>query len=139
MSKLTRFAVSLDKSLFDQLNQLVKKHQYTNRSEYIRDLLRAKLVDTEWTENKNEVVGTLTLLYDHHAYQITKKLTELQHHHHHTVLATTHVHLDAHLCAEVVIMKGFPNLLREIADLAGQQRGVLHSALTLSSTGEHLR
>jgi CopG family nickel-responsive transcriptional regulator len=138
MSKVTRFAVSLEKALFQQLNQLVKKHQYTNRSEYIRDLLRAKLVETEWADDTHEVVGTLTLVYDHHAYQITKKLTELQHHHHHTVLATTHVHLDEHICAEVIMMKGRPKLLREISDLAGQQRGVLHSALTVSSTGRHL-
>jgi len=138
MSKVTRFAVSLEKELFRQLDQLAKKHQYTNRSEYIRDLLRAKLVESEWADETHEVVGTLTLVYDHHAYQITKKLTELQHHHHKTVLATTHVHLDEHICAEVVMMKGLPSLLRKISDLAGQQRGVLHSALTLSSTGLHL-
>ncbi len=136
MAKVTRFAVSLEEPLFRSLEELVRKHRYTNRSEYIRDLLRAKLVEDQWADKHAHVVGTLTLIYDHHAYQLSKKLTELQHHHHQTVLATTHVHLDEHLCAEMIMMKGHPGELREIADLAGQQKGVLHSALTISSAGE---
>ncbi len=138
MGKITRFAVSLEESLFRQMEQLVRKHRYTNRSEYIRDLLRAKLVESEWEEGHVHVVGTLTIIYDHHAYQLSKKLTDLQHHHHKTVLATTHVHLDEHICAEMIMMLGHPHELRQIADLAGQQKGVLHSALSISSAGTHL-
>ncbi len=138
MAKVTRFAVSLEEPLFEQLEVLVKKHKYTNRSEFIRDLLRGRLVEGEWEHEHHEVVGTLTLIYDHHAYQLSKKLTDLQHHHHQTVLATTHVHLDEHLCAEMIMMKGHAHELREIADIAGQQKGVLHSVLSISSTGKHL-
>lgn len=138
MSKVTRFAVSLEEPLFRRMEQLVRRHRYTNRSEFVRDLVRDKLVQEQWTDETAEVVGTLTLIYDHHAYQLGKKLTELQHDHHQTVLATTHVHLDAHLCAEMIMMHGPAAELREIADLAGQQKGVLHSVLALSSTGHAL-
>ena len=138
MAKVTRFAVSLEESLFNSLEDLVRKHNYTNRSEFIRDLLRAKLVDKQWEDEHAVVLGTLTLVYDHHAYQLSKKLTTLQHDHHKTILAATHLHLDAHICAEVIMMKGHPRELRQIADLAGQQKGVLHSALSISSTGREL-
>jgi len=138
MAKITRFAVSLEESLFQKLEQLFGKHQYTNRSEYIRDLVRAELVEDQWANEHAIVLGTLTLIYDHHTYQLTKKLTDLQHHHHQTVLATTHVHLDAHLCCEMIMLKGHPPDLRYIADLAGQQKGVLHSTLSLSSVGKDL-
>jgi CopG family transcriptional regulator, nickel-responsive regulator len=138
MSKITRFAVSLEEALFKQLETLVKSHKYTNRSEYIRDLLRAKLVEDQWGDEHARVVATLTLIYDHHAYQLSKKLTDLQHHHHQTVLATTHVHLDEHLCAEMIMMRGYVHEIKEIADLAGQQKGVLHSALSISSAGQGL-
>jgi CopG family nickel-responsive transcriptional regulator len=138
MAKVARFAVSLAEPLFRNLEALVHKHRYTNRSEYIRDLVRAKLVEDQWADEHAHVVGTLTLIYDHHAYQLDRKLTDLQHHHHQTVLATTHVHLDEHLCAEMIMMRGHPAELREIADRAGQQKGVLHWALSLSSTGKHL-
>ncbi|MFI5380493.1 MAG: nickel-responsive transcriptional regulator NikR [Tepidisphaerales bacterium] len=138
MPDITRFTVSLDKPLFTELDRLVEKHRYTNRSEYIRDLVRGALVKDQWEDGTRPVVGTLTLIYDHHAYEIDRKLTDLQHHHHETVLATTHVHLDEHLCAEVIMMKGLPAELRKIADLSGRQKGVLHSVLTLSSTGHGL-
>lgn len=138
MGLITRFSVSLERPLFRKFEELVRKHRYTNRSEYIRDLVRSKLVESEWESGARAVLGTLTLIYDHHAYQISKKLTQLQHRHHETVLATTHVHLDAHLCAEMIMMKGRASELREIADLAGQQRGVLHSTLSLSSAGHEL-
>ncbi len=138
MAKVTRFAVSLEEPLFRQMEQLVRKHHYTNRSEYIRDLVRAKLVEGEWDHEHSDVVATLTIIYDHHAYELSKKLTDLQHDHHKTVLATTHVHLDEHICAEMIMMKGHPHELRRIADLAGRQKGVLHSALSISSTGHGL-
>lgn len=139
MAKITRFAVSLEESLFHALEKLTTKHRYTNRSEYIRDLVRAKLVEEQWSEGKGPVVGTLTLIYDHHAYQLSKRLTELQHHHHQIVLATTHVHLDADLCAEMIMLKGSPTELRAVADGAAKQKGVLHSTLALSSAGHGLR
>lgn len=139
MPNVTRFAVSLEESLFEQLDELVRRHRYTNRSEFIRDLLRNKLVEDQWQDAQHEVIGTLTLIYDHHAYQLSKRLTELQHHHHRIVLATTHVHLDEHLCAEAIMMRGKPDEIREIADLAGQQKGVLHSTLSISTVGRGLR
>lgn len=139
MAKVTRFAVSLEEELFGRLDELVRRHRYTNRSEFIRDLLRNKLVEDQWQDAHGPVIGTLTLIYDHHAYQLSKRLTELQHHHHRVVLATTHVHLDAHLCAEMIMMRGKPGEIREIADLAGQQKGVLHSALSISTAGQGLR
>ncbi|MGD1277650.1 MAG: nickel-responsive transcriptional regulator NikR [Tepidisphaeraceae bacterium] len=138
MAKFTRFAVSLEESLFGKLDDLVRKHRYTNRSEYIRDLIRARLVEDQWADEHAVVIGTLTLIYDHHAYQLTKKLTDLQHHHHKTVLATTHVHLDQHLCSEMIMLKGHAAELREIADLSAQQRGVLHATLSISSAGRGL-
>lgn len=137
MSSLVRFSLSMEKALLDRLEKMVKRSKYANRSEFIRDLLRDRLVEHEWKENQ-EVVGTITLIYDHHTRQLNKKLTDLQHHHHNMILATTHVHLDEHICAEMILAKGQANQIKEIADLLRQQRGVLHAALSISSTGKQL-
>ena len=137
MPKLVRLSISLEKSLYDRLEEMVDRSGYTNRSEYIRDLIRERRVEEEWHGGK-EVVGTLTLVYDHHARQLNERLVDLQHHHHHEILVTTHVHLDARMCAEVTIMKGKASDLRRIADLLRQQKGVLHGALSFSSTGSGL-
>ena len=55
------------------------------------------------------------------------------------ILATTHVHLDHDLCAEVVLCRGPATRLKAIADGLRQHKGVLHAALSMSSTGRELR
>ena len=138
MSDLVRLSLSLEKPLLDRLEKLVKTSGYTNRSEFVRDLVRQRLVEQEWDKDR-EVVGTITLVYDHHQRLLAKKLTELQHHHHDAVLATTHVHLSPHLCAEVIIMRTKASHIRKMADRLQQQKGVLHADLALASTGSRLR
>jgi CopG family nickel-responsive transcriptional regulator len=100
-------------------------------------MLRERLVEEEW-KGDEEVVGTITLVYDHETRELSKKLTRLQHHHHNVVLASTHVHLDEHMCAEMILTKGPASEIEEMASLLRQQKGVLHASLSLSSTGKEL-
>jgi metal-responsive CopG/Arc/MetJ family transcriptional regulator len=48
-------------------------------------------------------VGTVTLIYDHHASGITEKLADAQHEHHELVVSTSHAHLVHDSCLEVLI------------------------------------
>ncbi|MFO7869893.1 MAG: nickel-responsive transcriptional regulator NikR [Kiritimatiellia bacterium] len=137
MSGLRRFSISIEERLLKRLEQLVRKSRYANRSEFLRDMLRERLVEEQWKKDE-EVVGTITLVYDHETRELSRKLTHLQHHHHGLVLATTHVHLDRHMCAEMVLTRGKARRIREMADLLRQQKGVLHAGLSLSSTGKEL-
>lgn len=134
MADLTRLSISIDRALEQKLERLVERSGYGNRSEFIRDLIRDRLVEREWQGN-GEAVGTITLVYDHHASGVAERLTDLQHAHHSVVLAATHVHLDHQLCAEVIICRGQPRDISAIARGLRQQKGVLHGALTMSSTG----
>jgi len=138
MAELTRFSISIENELLKRLEEMVQASHYTNRSEFVRDMLRERLVEMEWERNE-EVVGTITLVFDHETRELSKKLTDLQHRHHEMVLATTHVHLDHHMCAEMVLCKGKALDVREMADLLRQQKGVLHATLSLSSTGRQLK
>ena len=137
MAELTRFGVSMDDELLEKLDRMVRDSKYPNRSEFIRDMLRRRLVEEEW-ETDREVVGTLTLTFDHHERELSDRLTELQHDHCTAVLASTHVHLDQDMCVEVIILRGQAQELREMADEMRGQRGVLHGELALSSIGREL-
>lgn len=137
MAELERISLSLDRALLKRLAKALKSSGYANRSEFFRDMIRRELVAREWDEDR-ETVGTITLVYDHHTRTLNKKLTDLQHHFHHEVLATTHVHLDEDMCVEVIILQGRAGKLRRLANLLGQQKGVLHANLTCSSTGRNL-
>jgi CopG family nickel-responsive transcriptional regulator len=137
MSDLVRLSISLEADLAARLERLVARSRYENRSEFIRDLIRAQLVEQEW-EREREVLGIIALIYDHHQSGLTDRLTELQHEHHTNVLASTHVHLDHRHCAEMIMTRGKPSTLRKLADGMRRMRGVMHAALAVSSTGREL-
>jgi CopG family transcriptional regulator, nickel-responsive regulator len=137
MSEMVRVSLSLDKHLLDKLEDLIRDSEYKNRSEFVRDMIREQLVQKQW-EGDEETVGTLTLVYDHHQRELSRKLTSIQHDHHDYILAATHVHLDRHLCAEAILMKGPAKTLRSLADQLKKQKGVLHAVLAGGSTGKDL-
>ena len=137
MSDLVRVSLAIERSLLKRLEKMLAAGGYTNRSEFIRDMIRQRLVEQEW-QGDREAVGTITLVYDHHARLLSEKLTDLQHEHHGTILATMHVHLDEHTCVETVLARGPASRIREIADRIRRQKGVLHAALSMSSTGKEL-
>ena len=137
MTELVRLSFSIEKPLLEQLEKLRKLSKYANRSEFIRDMIRQQLVGRQWQDDR-QTLGTITLLYNHHLHKLSEKLTDLQHDHHQSILVSTHVHLDKHLCAEVLLVKGRASRIRKLADLLRQQKGVLHGALSISSTGKSL-
>lgn len=138
MGDLARIGVSLEHDLLRWFDGAIRKKNYDNRSEAIRDLIRDQMVAEEIDKNK-VVVGTLTVVYDHHRPNLTEKLVEAQHQAGGRVLAATHVHLDHHNCLEVIIMKGRGGELRDLANGILSLRGVKHGQLVVTSTGKDLK
>jgi CopG family nickel-responsive transcriptional regulator len=138
MSQLSRTGVSLEDGLLKEFDRLISKRGYANRSEAFRDLIREALL-TEIVESNKPVVGTLTLVYDHHIPNLAQKLTEVQHTAGAMILAATHVHLDHHYCLEVIIMKGKSKDLQSVADGMLALRGVERGKLVLTNSGASLK
>ncbi len=134
---LKRFSISLEDKLLDVFDQYIRKNQYNNRSEAIRDLIRKSFVHEEWESDK-EVMGVVTLVYDHHQNQLQERITELQHDFHHQIVSTTHVHMDHHNCLEVIIVRGKAKQVKELSQKMFALRGVNNGHLATSSTGGHL-
>lgn len=138
MSQLSRTGVSLEEDLLKEFDRLITKRGYQNRSEAIRDLIREALLAENINSNQ-PVVGTLTLVYDHHVPNLSEKLTEAQHVAGAMILAATHVHLDHNYCLGVIIMKGCSKELQEVADRMLALRGVELGKLVLTNSGKELR
>jgi CopG family transcriptional regulator, nickel-responsive regulator len=137
MTDLIRTGLSLESSLLERFDQAIGRKGYQNRSEAVRDLIREYLIQEEASENKT-IVGTLTMVYDHHRPKLSEKLIAAQHHAHAMVLAATHVHLDHDNCLEVVIMKGKAGDVRKLGDHLLSLRGVKHGRLVITGTGKNL-
>lgn len=139
MGRLARFGVAMDEDLLARFDGLVARRGVAvNRSEAVRDLVRDALVDAEWEASGDEIVGTITMVFDHHASDLSEKLDCLQHAHHERIISSMHVHLDAHNCLEVIAVRGTSDQVRLIADGLLGTKGVKHGKLVSTTTGRHL-
>lgn len=114
----------MDDALLEEFDELIARRGYSVRSEAIRDLVRAELAREQCADPEAEVVGTLTMVYNHHDFEHSGALTRLQHEHHDCVVCTTHVHLDAHDCLEIVVLRGPGARVRAVADGLVSRKGV---------------
>src|ERR1017187_2622801 len=101
MGGLSRIGVAIDSDLLDKFDRLIAQHGYTNLYEASRDMILDELVEKAWESPESQVVGTVTLVYDHHVRLLSEKLTDIQHGFRRSILSTLHVHLDHDHCLEV--------------------------------------
>lgn len=132
-SEVMRFGVSIDEKLLDSFDKLIERKHYMNRSEAIRDLIRASLVEMKAEDDNQEMIGTVTLVYNHHVHDLSDKLTEHQHLHSDKIVSSLHVHLDAHNCLEVLVVRGTVGAVRQIADELIGVKGVKHGKLVMTT------
>lgn len=137
MSDIIRFGVSLEKELLDKFDILIKEKKYPNRSEAIRDLIRENLVKREWVEGK-EVAGAITLVFNHHRRELMNTLTDIQHDFHQLIISGQHIHLDHDNCLEIIVVRGKPIEVRELADKLRATKGVKYGSLSIATTGKEL-
>lgn len=133
MGELTRTGVAIDSDLLTRFDRFIEKGGYGNRSEALRDLIRDRLISAAVEDPHAFVVGSITLIYDHHSRLLPDRLTKLQHDHHNLVIATTHAHLDHHTCLEVLVVRGRSKDVQKLADLLISTKGVHHGRLVMSS------
>lgn len=138
MAELVRFGISIDDGLLKRFDDLIDNKGYVNRSEAIRDLIRSALVEEQWAKGDEVTVGTVTLVYDHHTRDLADKMTEHQHSHHDSIISALHIHLDAHHCLEVVIVKGPAQAVKRMANELIGTKGVIHGKLVMTTTGQGL-
>lgn len=135
---LMRFGVSMEADLLKAFDTLIERKGYTNRSEAIRDLVREKLIETQWQEGKSQTAGAVCLVYDHHVPDLATKLTRIQHEVGRQIISALHVHLDHRNCLEVIVLRGQAHHLRRIADQLASTRGVKYGKLMMASAGRDL-
>jgi len=138
MNETVRFGISIDGQLLEQFDKLIEQKRYMTRSEAIRDLIRSTLIETKSANDNSEMIGTVTLVYNHHVRDLSKKLTDHQHAHSNKIISALHVHLDAHNCLEVLVVRGLVSEVKQIADELIGVKGVRHGKLVMTSTNEGL-
>ncbi len=134
MERLARFGVSIPEKLLGKFDDYLDQKKYPNRSEAIRDLIRAALVDEAGCEADAEMIAAISIVFDHHKREIEDKLVDIQHRYFRNIVSATHVHIDEHNCFEVIIVRGRAATVREVADLLIGAKGVRIGKVSMLTT-----
>ena len=129
-----RLSLSLPNGLAAELDRLVAEKGAASRSALVADLVRAEVVEHRSRRGKQEIAGTITLVYDHHARNLQAKLTDIQHGAEGLIVSVMHVHLTHHDCLETLVVRGPADQVRQLADKLAAVRGVKHAKLTITTT-----
>ena len=134
MGEISRFGVSAEDDLLESYDQLIATQGYTNRSEALRDLMRDALIKSRVDDVPDdlEVLGSLTLVYDHHASELNDKMAEIQHDHHGLVVSVMHVHISHDDCMEMIVLRGNAKEIRSLSGSLLSLKGVKHGQLFIT-------
>ncbi len=143
MSEITRFGVSIEQDLLENYDRLIGERGYATRSEALRDLIRDALVGQKIESQKHtQVLGSLTLVYDHHASNLVQEMGEIQHRFHNLVLSVMHLHVSHDDCMEVIALRGKVGDIVKLSNGLLSLKGIKHGKLFLtlpSSTITHAK
>ncbi|MGI8670124.1 MAG: nickel-responsive transcriptional regulator NikR [Aridibacter sp.] len=133
MSELIRFGVSIDANLLENFDRLIAERSYENRSEALRDLIRDALIQQKIeTHGETQALGSLTVVYDHHARNLPKDMGEIQHEFHENILSVMHLHVNHDDCLEIIALKGVVAKITELSDTLLSLKGIKHGKLFLT-------
>lgn len=133
MSELIRFGVSIDADLLENFDRLIAEKNYANRSEALRDMIRDALIQQK-IESQSDVqsLGSLTLIYDHHAKNLSNEMGEIQHKFYQNILSVNHIHVSHDDCMEIIALKGVVADIVELSNSLLSLKGIKHGKLFLT-------
>ena len=133
MSQVSRFGVSLEEDLLRSFDSSIAELGYANRSEAIRDLIRDHLIQKKVSKGEGEVVGVVSLVYDHRRRQLGDILADMQHKAKIAINASLHIHLDENNCLEVIVIRGAAEKVHEVAGKLIATKGVENGKLVTTT------
>lgn len=129
--------MSVDEDLLKKFDRQTGAEGYPTRSKAVADLMRDRLVREEWAAGR-EVAAAIIMVFDHHKRDLSNRLTHIQHDYHGLIISSQHVHLDHHNCLEIVVVRGAPKKVRDLARKLKAVKGVKYCSLAAASTGSEL-
>jgi len=133
LSDIIRFGVSIDQNLLENYDRLIAERGYATRSEALRDLIRETLIQQKIEiESEIQALGSLTLVYDHHARNLSQEMGNLQHKFHETILSVMHLHVSHADCLEILALRGVVSDIIALANGLLSLKGVKNGKLFLT-------
>lgn len=135
MSDLVRFGVAMERGLLAEFDRRIAERGYENRSEAIRDLVRADLTRAAYDRGAT-VIATLTVVYSPHLRSEIMRLCESEPNTPDVIVASQHVRIDRGRHLDTFIVRATAEKLAEIAGKIAGTKGVLSCETSVAAAVE---
>lgn len=127
---MQRITITIDDELAAKIDKLAQSRGYQNRSETVRDLVRAGILETQHNAHRaTECMASVVYVYDQGTRELAKRLAHTYQEHHDLSVATLRVALDHDTCMEVAVLKGKAAEVERLAEGIIAERGVRHGRI----------
>jgi CopG family nickel-responsive transcriptional regulator len=129
---MQRITITIDDALAQELDSLAQSRGYQNRSEIVRDLVRAGIAHTRpQGATAAECVASVSYVYEQATRDLPRRLAHAFQDQHDLSLATMRVALDHDTCLEVAVLKGKTSEVERFAEQIVAERGVRHGRVVI--------
>ena len=98
-------SLSIPTNLLEKVDSYVQEQGFANRSEIIRQALRAYISESrKLSELQGKLTATITLIYKSEAR--TGQIADIQHEYSNAIATFLHTHVEQGYCIEIIVAKG---------------------------------
>lgn len=128
---MQRITITIDTQLYNAIEKLAEARGYQNRSEIIRDLVRAGISETDEASLSGDCIASVVYVYDQETRDLPQRLAQAFQRAHDLSVATMRISLDHDSCMEVAVLRGKSKDVQKLANEIIAERGARHGRITM--------
>jgi CopG family nickel-responsive transcriptional regulator len=125
-------SLSIPKNLLEKVDHYIKEQGFANRSEIIRQALRAYMSESrKLGELQGRITAIITIVYQREAKRA--QITDVQHDFGPAVLTFLHTHIQEGYCIEIIVARGDAHVIKALVQALKTNEQISEVKVTILS------
>jgi len=125
-------SLSIPKALLEKVDHYIKEQGFANRSEIIRQALRAYMSESRrLSELQGKITAIITIVYRREAKR--SQITDVQHDFGPAVLTFLHTHIQEGYCIEIIVARGAAQVITALVQALKANKQISEVKVTILS------
>ena len=123
-------SLSIPRSLLEKVDQYVKEQGFANRSEIIRQALRAYMSEgRSISELQGRITAIITIVYQREAKR--NQIADVQHNFGPVVQTFLHTHIQEGYCVEIIVARGEAQVINALVQALKANEQITEAKVTI--------
>ena len=123
-------SLSIPRSLLEKVDQYVKEQGFVNRSEIIRQALRAYMSEgRSISELQGRITAIITIVYQREAKR--NQIADVQHNFGPVVQTFLHTHIQEGYCVEIIVARGEAHVINALVQALKANEQISEAKVTI--------